>query len=613
VLADNKGEGSVNIKSVIKYKSCLIPWCIKEVYRKSLGKLSDKMRLVAQISKNLAFVLSAFLILMVMSPSRAICMGSTKVDPVAERVKLMTLNEKVGQVFLLGFTGKTFQSGLGQKIKTYKPGGILVFGRNIRSAKQISRMLHQAQNQSHLLTQLPLFIAVDQEGGDVTRIKTHPPMPSALAMATTESPKLIEEIGFETGNILSMLGFNLNLAPVVDLSDPQEASFVGSRSFGDNPQQVAKMSLAFSAGLRKSGVLVTAKHYPGHGGTLTDSHKATPISQQSLEDLATRDLQPYQFLIKKGSIDAVMLAHIAFPRIDQKEIPATYSKPLIEDLLRKELKYEGLVLTDDLEMSGAAAIPTVEERVITAFNSGADLLMLAWNPKAQKKAFRAIRNAVKNGRISQERLYRSVYRIVNAKMQKLPQRTLRRPSSIEIKNALSSDSFQRITYSILKKNFQKGVSKVDSTFFKNKYEPVLAISASRTFLSQLRKFFPKNYIRTLHIYSRKNQARVPSIVYRHPDAKIIYHITGRQTAKTLTTIPKHRMRNVLVINSQYPGIINTPKSYYGVINTSTRHPQTARVLIDHFKKIQKNNKDSSVMSLLDEDQSTRSCAPKLGL
>ena len=177
--------------------------------------------------------------------------------------------------------GEKLNHGLDSAIRGNKPGAIIVFGRNIKSADQISKLCYSAQAASYEATGVPLLIAVDQEGGNVTRIRTAPPLPSALALGKTRDPALAKEAGHGTGRLLRSLGFNMNLAPVMDVTDPSHDRFIGTRTFGDDPQLVAKMSTAFALGLQESDILPTGKHFPGHGGLNQDSHLGTPTKRAS--------------------------------------------------------------------------------------------------------------------------------------------------------------------------------------------------------------------------------------------------------------------------------------------------------------------------------------------
>ncbi|MCB0410972.1 MAG: glycoside hydrolase family 3 protein, partial [Bdellovibrionales bacterium] len=264
----------------------------------------------------------------------------------------MSLEEKVSQVFIFGFAGTEYAKGLGPRLRSLRPGGTIIFQRNIKSPGSLSQMISQAQKETLIREGLPLFTMMDQEGGTVTRIKTRPNSPSALSMGNTNNPKLVQNIGFITGRILDLLGINVNLAPVMDLSDPARKTFIGNRSFGNSPQHVSTMTQAFSKGLTLAGVIPAAKHFPGHGGLHADSHKGTTVKYESLKEIKTKDLIPFQNFIINNQLSAIMVAHVSYPELDDSHLPATYSKKIVTDLLRDQMGYNGLIITDDLEMLG---------------------------------------------------------------------------------------------------------------------------------------------------------------------------------------------------------------------------------------------------------------------
>lgn len=226
---------------------------------------------------------------------QALYLNEVDKGKIEEKLARMTLEEKVGQMFVLGFRGQQIDGHIRGLIHKFKPGSFIVFRRNIRTPQQIFTLNKQIQELSLKEIGLPMLLMVDQEGGTVTRIKTNPAPPSALALGMTEDTKLVRDAGAITGKIVSLLGFNMNLAPVMDLSDPYQNSFIGNRSFGQNPQKVKLYGEAYSTGLADSGVIPTSKHYPGHGGVITDSHLALPKKLDTLEQLEKSALIPFDW------------------------------------------------------------------------------------------------------------------------------------------------------------------------------------------------------------------------------------------------------------------------------------------------------------------------------
>lgn len=327
----------------------------------------------------------------------------------------MSLEEKVGQLFLIGFQGQDLSQGLEKTIEEIKPGGILVFKKNIKSPDAIAELNRKAQLASFKSSRTPLFVAIDQEGGRVTRIQTQPGQPSPQAIGITKDQTLAQDLALEIGTILRSLGFNMNLAPVLDVSPEGKKTFIGTRSFGGNVEVVSALSSAFSKGLMNANVMPTAKHFPGTGAVENDPHLSVVKKSMDRESLLNHHVKPYRSFAKLSTNTAIMISHVVYPEIDNSGLPATFSKSIMQDLLRRDLGFQGLIVTDDLLMAGAKVYKTSGESAEAAFNAGADLLMFAWSRKEQKVAHAYLIEAVKTGKITEERLNESVFRIMQAK------------------------------------------------------------------------------------------------------------------------------------------------------------------------------------------------------
>ena len=304
---------------------------------------------------------------------------------------------KIGQLLLIGFTGQTTEQGLARTIKDLKPGGLLLFSRNISTASQLVRLNKEMRAQSIIASQLPPLIAIDQEGGSVSRIKTSPPQPSALAIGKTNSVEISEKMGFYSGRVLRAFGINMNLAPVLDVADPQKPSFLGTRAFASTPEQVGEMSLNYARGLERAGIISTLKHFPGHGNEAIDPHFKIPTIEDDFKTLSETRLKPFKYLIDAFTPPAIMVAHLAVPNVDPNASAATYSSVLINNLLRKRWNYNGLVMTDDMDMQAAKQRPSSKAKHLgqatQAILAGADLIMVAWNRKTQYRAFKDLKTS----------------------------------------------------------------------------------------------------------------------------------------------------------------------------------------------------------------------------
>lgn len=321
----------------------------------------------------------------------------------------LSLQEKVGQLLILGFAGTEVSKGLKEHFDDLRPGGVLLFRKNLKSKKQLRALTQSLQEKS----KTPLFIAVDQEGGVVARIPTSPHLPSAAWIGTKNSPDLTEKLGFAMGRILLSYGINMNLAPVLDVANTKKG-FLKSRSYSEDPEKVANLGTAFSRGLLDSGVLPTAKHFPGLGSVKGDPHKQVVQTDSSYKDFVSKDLIPFR---KFSSLNpaAIMLSHAEYPSIDPSGSPATFSQKISTELLRNDLGFEGLVITDDLLMEGVAQESDFNTRLVKALKSGSDLLLFAWSPKSQKKAQTALLGAIKDGSLTEEWLDKKVARILEVK------------------------------------------------------------------------------------------------------------------------------------------------------------------------------------------------------
>lgn len=354
---------------------------------------------------------------------------------IMSQLNKMTTEEKVGQLFMIHVYGQTptdrayeeinLANNRGVKnfkeaIEKYHIGGVIYFNwtDNIKTPLD-SKQTHSLSNgiQKIAMNQrlpIPLLIAADQEGGVVARV-TEPAtvFPGNMAIGATRS----KEYAYESAKIMGMelknLGINMDLAPTLDVNVNPDNPVIGVRSFAENPDLTAQLGAAQVTGYQNSNVAATAKHFPGHGDTNVDSHYGLPIINHDLETLHQVDLKPFKAAIKKD-IDAIMPGHIVVPALDPSGLPATLSKPILTDLLRKEMRFNGVIVTDSLGMSGANVIPA-NRVAVEAFKAGADILL---NPPNVPVAYEAVLNAVKTGEISKKRLNESVFRILELKFKR---------------------------------------------------------------------------------------------------------------------------------------------------------------------------------------------------
>jgi beta-N-acetylhexosaminidase len=343
----------------------------------------------------------------------------------------VTLSEKIGQMLLIGFRGLEVdgRSPVVQDIRAGRIGGVLLFDhdlalgmaeRNIRSAEQVKTLINSLQS----FAPIPLLVAVDQEGGQVARLHEKngfPASPSPHFLGTQNDPLLTRRHAMEMAATRAAAGFNLNFAPLVDLNVNPDNPIIGryGRSYSADPETVSRHAQEFIAAHREQGIACTLKHFPGHGSSCQDSHLGfTDVSSTWNES----ELLPYRDLIDRGLADAVMTAHIFNSRLDT-DYPATLSKKTIGDLLRKQLGFNGVVISDDLDMKAISDDFGRETALELAINAGNDIILLAnnqtYSPDIAVQTGDTIERLASAGRISAGRIATSCRRVLNLKLRTL--------------------------------------------------------------------------------------------------------------------------------------------------------------------------------------------------
>lgn len=507
---------------------------------------------------------------------------STNVDHV---IQSLTLRQKVGQLLIFGYAGTTFEpnqtllSPLQKLIKEQQPGALITFGRNIKTLSQIAHMNQQAQIWAKEATGIPLLIMVDQEGGNVARLKVHRSLPSALALGETRDPQLIEQYGEALGVLMQQLGFNVNLAPVLDLSDPNSISFIGPRSFGMQPTDVGLSASAFARGLARGGVIPTAKHFPGHGGVVQDSHRETPRKLSTLEELVESDLIPFQKFAEADFPKAVMMAHIAYPQIDPSGTPAAFSPVFIERVLRQKFHYTGLIITDDVEMSGANIAGTIEDRVVRAIEAGNDMVMVAWSATRQRRAVEALVSAVESGRISEARLEQSLKRILSYKFKLNQKPYVFDPQKLAVEQARLESFAERVKRS----NFAKTTLSNRRLRGSQTQRPTVTVLAAdpRFYMEFRQQYGAKAHFEKL---TPDSQEDLETQLLSHPEQTFIYYASGAQTARWLNQLTSEVKKRVIVVNTIQAGAIDNRQNYSGVFQLNTSAPESGAWLAQFLTK-----------------------------
>ena len=341
-----------------------------------------------------------------------------------ESLLSLPIEQQVGQFFYIGLPGTELDAETRALIEEVQPGGIIIFGRNVASAQQLRDLLDGVRE---LLPTNPLF-GIDQEGGLVDRLrKIFTPMPSARTIREHGDLAGARALGRITGEALRILGFNMTFAPVMSImTDERDLLSNGlySRSFGRSPGEVLGYTTVYLRGLQETGIVGCLKHFPGIGAGEVDSHEQMPLVSLSHDDLVAQDLAPYieLFQRKDDRVRCVMVSHGGFPNIDITKgvtggllVPASLSFNIVTNLLRHELGYQHLVVTDDLEMGAIAKHCEIEAAVVRAFLAGEDMMLICAHPEIIRRGYHALLSAAQAGELPKERVRASLKRIAATK------------------------------------------------------------------------------------------------------------------------------------------------------------------------------------------------------
>lgn len=340
-----------------------------------------------------------------------------------EFVAAMTLEQKIAQMFVItpqaltGYANVTAAGDTTRECYQKKPaGGIIYMEENLLGSEQTSQMLTDMQAIARETTGLPAFLCVDEEGGSVTRIAKNVAfgvndVGAMSDIGASGDAAKAEQAGSVIGAYLKHLGFNVDFAPVADVLSNSDNTVIGTRSFGSDPQLVSDMVSAELTGLQNQGIYGVVKHFPGHGGVSGDSHEGKVTLDKTLEDLLASDLLPFQRAVSDG-VSFIMVGHISAPAIVGDDTPASLSQMMVTNVLREQLGYDGIVMTDAMNMGAVTNTYTADQAAVMAVNAGVDMILM---PQDYEKAYQGLLTAVQEGTISQERIDQSLVRIVKVK------------------------------------------------------------------------------------------------------------------------------------------------------------------------------------------------------
>jgi beta-N-acetylhexosaminidase len=297
----------------------------------------------------------------------------------------LELRQQVGQLLIMGFDGTAMSQRLRVMLGGLQPGGIILFKRNLEHAEQTHGLLSGAQKTSDT----PMFLCVDMEGGTVDRLRdVIAPIPPVSEVAAAGSKKLFRRHGRLIGEEVRALGFNVDFAPVFDLQFEESKSVLGSRTVSESPKEAVAYARAFLHGLRDCGVIGCGKHFPGLGGAKLDTHEELPSIDKKWKAMWKADLLPYRKLHR--DLTFVMVAHAAYPKVTGDNTPASLSRKWMNSILRKKIGYEGLIITDDLDMGGVLAAASMEDAAVETLRAGADMFLVCQKEESAHRAFEAV-------------------------------------------------------------------------------------------------------------------------------------------------------------------------------------------------------------------------------
>lgn len=366
-----------------------------------------------------------------------------KIDPIIEQISKMTIDEKIGQMLVVGIEGYDLNVNTKSLLEKSKVGGVILFSNNVQDTSQLLSLLNSLKSEN-LQNKIPLFLSIDEEGGRVTRMPMEfKKFPTNKAIGKINDETLSYKIGATIAYEIGSFGFNMNFAPILDVNSNPKNPVIGDRSFGSNVNIVSSLGIQTMKGIQSQNIIPVVKHFPGHGDTSVDSHMGLPSVNNDLKRLKSFELIPFAEAIKNNA-DAVMIAHILLPKIDS-ENPSSLSKIIITDILRTDLKFNGVIITDDMTMGAIIKNYNIGQAAVKSVKAGTDIVLVCHGYDNEVAVINAMKSAVSKGEISKQSIDQSVYRILSLKKKyKLKD---------EIIKSVDVDGINNKIYEVLKNNF----------------------------------------------------------------------------------------------------------------------------------------------------------------
>lgn len=335
------------------------------------------------------------------------------INDASKIVNSMTIDEKIGQLFIIHYNKPEITEEFKHILETVKPGGFTLFNENIKTYEQTTKLIKDINSTA----KIPMFISIDQEGGRVQRLKSMPGMniiniPSMSKIGESNDENQAYNTGITIANDLKKFSINMNFAPVIDIYLNPKNTVIGDRSFGNNAKTVSKMGLSLANALKNNNIIPVYKHFPGHGKTEKDSHVEIPIITKTKEELYQDELIPFKNAISNNA-DIIMVGHLALPKITNDYTPASLSKQVVTDLLKNELGYKNLIITDALNMKAITNNYSEKQIYELAINAGVDILLMPNDPIL---AFNSIKKSLEEGTINETTITKSVEKIIALKL-----------------------------------------------------------------------------------------------------------------------------------------------------------------------------------------------------
>ncbi|MBF0450167.1 MAG: beta-N-acetylhexosaminidase [Candidatus Magnetomorum sp.] len=372
-------------------------------------------------------------------------------DPIMTKdfsnISMLSLREKIGLLLMVGISGHHPDKIVQQRMEQQYISAYLLFQKNTPSLSVTKSLTDELKQMAEHYLLSPLLIAIDQEQGRVIRIKNGiTRLPAAYALGRLNNPQYVHDACFISGCELRSLGININFAPVADINSNPDNPIIGTRSFGENPVLVSEMVRHAIRGYHDTGIICSAKHFPGHGDVSIDSHLDLPVSEKNIDQLYQTELLPFEVAISE-SVPMIMTAHISYPKIDS-QWPATLSPTILTQLLRKKMKYQGVIISDDLEMKALNQCGPHEDLAVQMIIAGCDMLIISENLTHEVSVdniYQALFQAVQNQIISEDRLNESVQRILRLRQRVVKQEGclpgIREPQNVCISHQMMREVF----------------------------------------------------------------------------------------------------------------------------------------------------------------------------